>query len=50
MQCKYVLSHPIPCHPQNITCENVDMRNFDGDAMVVRDSSIVNIDGRKYDQ
>eukprot|EP00752_Nemacystus_decipiens_P013409 g11873.t1 len=34
---------------QNVTCENMDIRNFDGDAMVVRDSNVVNIDGRRYD-
>lgn len=41
---------PIPSHPQNVTCENMEIRNFDGDAMVVRNSNMVNIDARNYDQ
>eukprot|EP00903_Cladosiphon_okamuranus_P010016 g9498.t1 len=35
---------------KNVTCENTDTRHFDGDGMVVRNSNIVDIDGRKFDQ
>eukprot|EP00903_Cladosiphon_okamuranus_P020463 g18782.t1 len=34
---------------QNITCEDIEIRFCDGDAMVVRDSQIVNIDAGDYD-
>ena len=41
---------PYLSHLQNITLENTDIRHFDGDAMVVRNSNTVNIDGRNYDE
>ncbi|CAM9236986.1 unnamed protein product, partial [Sphacelaria rigidula] len=34
---------------QNITCRDVEIRYCDGDAMVVRDSTIVNIDAGRFD-
>ncbi|CAM9648998.1 unnamed protein product [Ascophyllum nodosum] len=34
---------------QNITCEDLEIRFCDGDAMVVRDSKIVNIDAGRFD-
>lgn len=35
---------------QNITCENMEIYHCDGDAMVVRDSNIVNIDAGEYER
>ncbi|CAM9225071.1 unnamed protein product [Ectocarpus fasciculatus] len=35
---------------QNITCEDVDIRYCDGDAMIVRDSTLVNIDAGGFDE
>ncbi|CAM9160433.1 unnamed protein product [Ectocarpus sp. 4 AP-2014] len=35
---------------QNITCEGVDIRYCSGDALVVRDSTLVNIDAGRYDE
>ncbi|CAN0405209.1 unnamed protein product, partial [Ascophyllum nodosum] len=34
---------------QNITCEDIEIRFCDGDAMVVSDSKIVNIDADRFD-
>eukprot|EP00752_Nemacystus_decipiens_P014961 g13320.t1 len=34
----------------NITCQDIEIRFCNGDAMVVRDSQIVNIDAGKYDE
>ncbi|CAM9649069.1 unnamed protein product [Ascophyllum nodosum] len=35
---------------QNITCEDIEIRFCDGDAMVVSDSKIVNIDAGRFDE
>lgn len=35
---------------QNVTCKDTEIRFCDGDAMVVRDSNIVNIDAGRYDE
>ena len=35
---------------QNITCGETQAFNCDGDAMVVRDSNVVNIDAGRFDE
>jgi len=52
---RFSISFPscsIPRHlsKQNVTARLLDAKNCDGDAMVVRNSNIVNIDAGRYDE
>lgn len=39
-----------PSCPQNITLSDAELRFCDGDAMVVRDSNMINIDAGEYEE
>ncbi|CBJ31644.1 hypothetical protein Esi_0270_0027 [Ectocarpus siliculosus] len=44
------LHRSMPNTLQNVTCEGVDIRYCSGDALVVRDSTLVSIDAGRYDE